>query len=166
MASIFLLAMVCSSSCRKNVVETSQALWQRLNLPLPKSLTSHLMSAATADGEGITTTMSRLWRNLSSRLPSLSNISITRLLHLSSFRIPSIPSIPAMFTMRIDHYAHMPSFPNLPQLDSPTLVSVILIVLLLTLLTWIMVVKPAKVIQHETWMSNFLDKIFSGLEKI
>ena len=150
MASIFLLAMVCSSSCRKNVVETSQALWQRLNLPLPRSLTSHLMSAATADGEGMTTTMSRLWRNLSSRLPSLSNISITRLLHLPSLTIPSITSMPAMFTMRIDHYAHMPGFPNLPQLDSPTLVSVILIFLLLTLLTWTFVVKPAKVSHHKT----------------
>ena len=147
-ASIFLLAMVCSSSCRKNVVETSQALWQRLNLPLPRDLTSHLTSAS--DEEGMTTTLSRLWRNLSSRLPSLSNISITRLLHLPSLTIPSIPSMPAMFTMRIDHYAHMPGFPNLPQLDSPTLVSVILIFLLLTLLTWTFVVKPAKVSHHKT----------------
>ena len=149
MASIFLLAMVCSSSCRKNVVETSQALWQRLNLPLPRDLTSHLTSAS--DEEGMTTTLSRLWRNLSSRLPSLSNISITRLLHLPSLTIPSISSMPAMFTMRIDHYAHMPSFPTLPQLDSPTLVSVILVVLLLIiLLTRSFVVKPAKVSHHKT----------------
>ena len=150
MASIFLVAMVCSSSCRKNVVETSQALWQRLNLPLPRSLTSHLMSAATADKEGMTTTLSRLWRNLSSRLPSLSNISITRLLHLPSLTIPSISSMPAMFTMRIDHYAHMPSFPNLPPLDPRTLVSAILVVFVLTLLTWTFVAKPEKVSHNET----------------
>ena len=150
-ASISLLAIVCSSSCRQNVLETGKALWRGLNLPI---LALPMPVSPLPNGEGWTATVRNLWHDLVSHIPSLPsmprmsmpNMPITFLPSVLSLPSLTMPSMPAMFTMRIDHYTHMPSLPvlsmpslpSMPSMDNPFFTLVIAILLISLLLAFVM----------------------------